>query len=360
MRKRGTVQRGGVAALVKKRQNMVRRDWGKHRSLMRFLDAYFPTEWAAIRDCSLTWVPMEETGNPGWFKVVPRHACHRIPYCIQCTKFATQRRVRNAFDQFARATPRGRRPRFIHLVITAPINQDGVGWGVQASQDPKAFGGVLWDALEELYGDGLGGIFSYHDVGERLFAKRHPHMDLTLNGYRVLNAEAKLTPTFNLTAGGRRHFDATVIKHARKLFPDARITNVWIGHAVTGVKPYYAQLKYQMREIVDFRKLVYRDGQVHWLSYKASQRTTFTPDQFLDGLLEYQMRLKAWNKAHRSQLHRAYGIMSKRSIGATERAIGGAELPHDADCPCGDCGDWHRVFLDDVHNSVWAPPLRPD
>jgi hypothetical protein len=41
--------------------------------------------------------------------------------------------------------------------------------------------------------------------------------------------------------------------------------------------------------------------------------------------------------------------------------MGGQDLPHGADCPCGECGDWHVVFLDDVYDEDrrgW--PLNPD
>lgn len=360
MPKRGTVTRAVVPLRERELAGKVRQDWGRHRNLMRFLADYFPTEWEEIQHCSLDYKAMEETADPGWYKLVPLRACHRIPYCITCTRREAQRRIRNAFDQFARCTPHGRRPRFVHVVQTAPIYDDGTGWGVAASQDVKAFGGVVWDALTDLYGAGLGAVMSYQDFGEQAFAKRHPHMDLTLNGYMLQDGQPVLTPRIDLQGNGRAKWDETVVHHARRLDATAHRGSAWIGSAVEGVRAYYGQLKYQMREMVDFRKLDYsRDkGRIWWLSYKDGQRTMFTPDQFLDGLIEYQVRLQTWT--HSTQLHRAYGIMAKRSIGKTEALVGGAPLPHDDSCPCGECGDWHRVFLEDTYDNEWAPPLRPD
>ena len=360
MRKRGTVQRSGLEALVKKKSRQVRETWGRHRGLMRFLEDYFPHEWEDIRHCSLSYKALEEAASPGWYKVAPLNVCHRIPYCIQCTKVNTQRRIRNAFNQFARATPAGRRPRFIHVVQTAPATDDGQGWGWPASRNIRAFGRIVWDALGDLYGPGLGAIMSYQDFGEQAFAKRHPHMDLTLNGYMLHDGTSTLTPRYDLSAGGLQRWDACVMRRATRLQIDASRGNVWLGHAVVGVPAYYAQLKYQMRELVDLRKLDYtrNANRVDWLSYKDNHRTQFTVDAFLDGLMEYQMRLRVWNRGERQQLHRAYGTMAKNTIGTTQRLVDGSDLPHDAHCPCGECGDWHRVFLDDVGDTQ-APPLKP-
>jgi len=128
---RGTVPSGAWAFAAKQKADQVRREWARHRSLQAFLRDYFPTEWDRISVCRLDYKPMEETSEPGFVKLVPTRVCERVPYCIQCTRANVERRVRATFDQFARATPRGKPHRFIHVVQTAPLTQDGVGCGAR-------------------------------------------------------------------------------------------------------------------------------------------------------------------------------------------------------------------------------------
>ncbi len=113
---------------------------------------------------------------------------------------------------------------------------------------------------------------------------------------------------------------------------------------------------YQMRELVDLRKFEYQRNPelVFWNSYKDGQREAMTVDMFVDGLEDYQKRTDSWTR--QSHLHRSSGHMAKRSIGKTEKLMGGRDLPHDTDCPCGECGDWHTVLLDEIHDQLRSPP----
>jgi len=220
----------------------------------------------------------------------------------------------------------------------------------------------VWDTLTEHLGDGLGAVMSYQDFGERAFLKRHPHMDLTLNGYRLKgDGTSEATPAFDLKGGGHARWMKAYRKNAERFEANPREGNLHVTPAIVGVRPYYAILRYQMRELVDLRKLDYSREKrvVYWHDYRENVRHGMTVDHFLDGLVEYHMRLGTWTAArgHKKQLHRAYGHMAKNRIGATERLVGGAELPHGADCPCGECGDWHRVFLDDPDGVLG--PVRP-
>lgn len=99
------------------------------------------------------------------------------------------------------------------------------------------------------------------------------------------------------------------------------------------------------------RKINYsRERQVvEWLSYKpGARRARFTPQQFQEGLTEYQVRLGAFGHEDRQELHRAYGHLSKPRIRETERLMGGEPLPHGKTCPCSECGDWDRLMPDEI------------
>lgn len=352
MRKRGSVRRDDVADLMRKKRAAVIKDWGHHRSLQRFLAEYFPSEWDRIKDCRLSYQEWEEPHNPGWYKVTPAigSVCEKIPYCIQCTKANTERRVWETLNKYSRCTPNGRQLRFIHVVQTAPLTDDGQGWGLEASQNIPEFAKIVWESLEEFFGEGIGAYMSYQDFGEKGFNKRHPHMDLTLNGWK-LDADGKPehTRTVELREGGRRRWDEAIARRAARLRPNAQRGSAFFGRPTEGIRQYYKILRYQMREMIDLRKLefVASANVIRWVGYRDEPPAVMTVDHFLESLAEYRQRVKP---TPRSQLHRSMGHMAKRSIGKTESLMGGHELDHDADCPCGECGDWHRVFLEDVHD----------
>ena len=346
------VKRPGVVGLIRERRQLILDGWRRFPKLQQFLQDHAPIEWEDIRRCRLRWKALEWRQRPGHYKVAPAYSCWKLPYCIHCTRSATNRRVLAALDHFQRCTPAGQAPRFVHIVQTAPIYEDGTGWGVQASQNIKEFGAIVADTLREFYGEGMGAVMSYQDFGERAFAKRHPHIDLTLNGWMLKDGKPARTPRFALQGGGREQWDAFVADRARSLAIDAQRGSLDIGSLVTGAPAYFKVLRYQIRELIDFRKLDYsRDRQmVWWRSYKDPSREAFTVNDFLAGLAEYRWRLKQWPQGEDEgiQLHRRVGHLGNNVLSKTQKAMGGRPVPHGKDCPCSDCGDWDRVFLDEV------------
>src|SRR5581483_3377722 len=92
--------------------------------------------------------------------------CHLVPFCIPCTRQAVTTRVARSMNQFSMCTPRGQPMRFIHIVQTSPLTDDGHGWGLKASWNPRRFARIVWTNLQDAYGDagpGLGGVLSYQD-----------------------------------------------------------------------------------------------------------------------------------------------------------------------------------------------------
>lgn len=362
------VTRDELPALVQQTVRGHVAEWGRHRALQRFLRDHAPLEWDAITRCRMAYKTLESTTRPGHYKIAPSHACWRLPYCIHCTRASTARRVAKALDQLHRCTPRGKQPRFIGIVQTAPI-KDGKGWGVQASEDLKGFGAVVWETIQEFYGEGLGAVMSYQDFGERAFAKRHPHWDLTLNGWRLGPDGAETTPLFDFTGRGRRRWDRQVAVRALRLAPVARRGNVHVLWR-EGIPAYRSLLWYKMREMVDLRKIKSYDrssATLTWVGYASRRRPTvrqqFGVVEFLAGLAEYRSRLGQWPEEgdQGMEIHRRYGHLAKNRIRAAQDAFDGEPLPHGRDCPCSECDDWERVFLDDVDPDGWRRRLAdPD
>lgn len=292
----------------------------------------------------------EERAQPEYVKRIAVR-CHRVPLCIACTRIATYRRVKKALDQFSMCTPKGQEMRLTHIVQTAPLTEDGQGWGRQASEDIGAFGKVVWDTLRESYGkDGLGAIMSYQDFGERAFNKRHPHMDLTLNGWMLQDGQPVQTPTYDLTGRGRERWDEIFVKHARAVAIDAQRGSLDIGRTKIGHRAYYRILRYQMRELVDLTRIEY-DSQrevLWWEDYKTSHRERVPVPVFLEGMAEYQRRLGTWtNKGEHQLLHRRYGHIADKLRHRTAGTMGGQPIAHGEDCPCAECGDWDSIELTD-------------
>lgn len=347
------VSREGLEDLVLQHKQAVLKDWGKHRRLQALLQDHFPGHWDSISRCRMAYKPLESVQRPGYYKVAPLYACWQLPFCIRCVKAATHRRVMAALEKYHLCTPKGQPMRLTHIVQTAPIYEDGTGWGVEASRNVKAFGDIVWGNLQEFYGQGIGAIMSYQDFGEQFFAKRHPHMDLTLNGWMLKDGTAAKTPVLGLKGGGRTKWDQALVQRATRLRLDAARGSLAVSRVVEERPVQYKILKYQMRELVNLRQVRYdRENQtVTWINYsqRGPPETTLTVREFKAGLAEYQWRLKQWPQGDDEgmELHRAYGHIAKRSVRKTQKAMGGVPMPHDEECPCAECGDWERVFLDD-------------
>jgi hypothetical protein len=178
---------------------------------------------------------------------------------------------------------------------------------------------------------------------------------LTLNGWRLADGKAERTPQMNLRHGGAHRFQVALAARATAFDVEATEWqgNLKVQSPVVGAAEYYRVLRYQMRELVDFKKLDYsRDRQmVWWMSYKDNRRQQMTVLHFLAGLKEYQVRLGPWSRHEgegRQNLHFRYGHMADTAIARTERLVGGASIPHGKRCPCSECGDWDRVFPDET------------
>lgn len=348
-----------VKAHIQSQRRRVQATWDKFPQARRFLQDHYPEEWEEARECRQHYRIYRSIEDRRAHKVTP-YSCWNIPYCIPCTVSRNVQRTFTALDNFARVTPNGRKPAFVHIVMTAPYTESGEGWGVEASQDVPKFAAVIRKSLMEIYGPDIGGLMSYQDFGERAFDKRMPHMDLTLNGYLV-GGEIRDLPRVQLQDGGRARVDAITQKYARAFRLDAHPSNPWFGRRVEGFQAYYRTLRYQMREMVDFRKLDYdrKTQNVWWKSYKDNSRTKMTVPEFMGGLLEYQERLGAHQGVAegRVELHRYFGYMAKRSLHAIQDRVGGGRLRHRRGCQCGDCMDWERVTVEDLARGD-RPPVE--
>lgn len=163
------------------------------------------------------------------------------------------------------------------------------------------------------------------------------------------------TPRLKLGNGGRAKWDAAIVQRATRLRIDAERGSLDVSRQIDVRAVQYKVLRYQMRELVNFRQVKYdREKQtVTWTAYDKTwggpRETKFSILDFKAGLAEYQWRLKQWpqGKDEGMEIHRAYGHIAKRSVRKTQKAMGGVPLLHDEECPCAECGDWERVFLDD-------------
>lgn len=341
----------GVAAAIRERQATTRATRARFPTHARFIQDHFPGRWEKIERCRMHYRVYESQDRPGHYKIVAEQ-CHQVPYCILCMKAQEARRVHAALDKFHRCTPASKQPRFTHIVQTAPLTDDGQGWGVAAARDFATFAKIVWRTLNEMYPGNIGALLSYHDFGERAFKKSAPHIDLTLNGWSLQDGAPTRTPTYELRTGGYDSWQAAIVRNASVLDLEARPGNLKIAATTTGARNYYRVLRYQMRELVDFRKLEYdRSRQlIWWHSYKDGARTRFPVLEFKARMAAYQWRLGQWPQGQDvgKEIHRAFGHLSKRSLRSTQKAFGGLPLPHGASCPCSECGDWERVFLDDV------------
>jgi hypothetical protein len=157
-----------------------------------------------------------------------------------------------------------------------------------------------------------------------------------------------------LQRGGRDKWDRTIQRLAMDFSGESEKGSFYIMRPIATVPEYYRILAYQMREMIDFRdKLRYDRAEqvVYTRDYRKNISYPMPVDYFLDGMVEYQVRLGTWTRQHMKQLHTGHGHLSKKRMGKSQRLFGGNEIPHDNDCPCGECGDWHTVFLDEPGRS---------
>ena len=346
----------GIPGLKEETRTRAADNWRRFPDLQRFLRDHYPVQWERIQQCTQEFKTYESRDTPGQFKLAP-FRCHEEPFCINCVRAKTAQRVHKNLDYFHRCTPNGRKPRFIHIVQTAPVYHDGriftdqSGWGVQASYDPKKFAGIVWDTLREFYGDGIGAALAYQDFGERAFAKRHPHIDLTLNGWKLEDEKAVPIPYYDFSRVGTTRWDEAIRSRATRFRLDADYGNVHFGKESHSIAGYYGTMWYSNRELVDLRKIAYgskESGKVYWRNYKTSHREEFQVRDFMAGLAEYGWRLGQWTYAdddNAMSLYNRHGHMAKGSTRKTMALMGGSKLPHGENCPCSSCGEWERVDI---------------
>lgn len=325
---------------------------------MRFLQDHYPGIWEKIQHCRMSFIDAQGGFNKrGTYGARPvPWTCHQIPYCILCTRFEANKRTHKLLDAIQLCTPPDKPPRFLHIVQTAPIyevgNNDPGQWGWLASQDHNAFARLVHERLADAYGDGIGAWMSYQDFGERAFAKRHPHQDLTLNGYRLQDGEPVVLPTLNLRGAGRQRWDEELVQLAKRFDVNAGRGSVDISQPIFGRRRYWRAARYQVRELVDFTKIVdYRrdESTVTWLGYRDGVPiyTRFGILDFKAGVAEYAHRLGTWGHGTgtRRELHTRHGHLAKRGFKAAVKAFGGRLPPHGGNCWCGRCVDWESLDL---------------
>ncbi|MES2153924.1 MAG: hypothetical protein V4510_02200 [bacterium] len=345
-------------------QRKVNRRWNDATHAARFLQDNLPSVWERVKTCSLTYKRYENPLRPGETKLQP-YVCNLQPWCLNCLTFAHWRRTQRTVEKFQRCTPAGEEPRFMHIVQTAPIYDAAPSWGMAASRNPTGFSSVIWKAIEEGFGPGVGGVASYQDFGEGAFVRRHPHIDMTINGWTIKDGKAMELPFYDLGGGrdgndGLMAWKANVLRQAQALHLGADATSTYFGVLVEGVARYHKILSYQLREMVDLRKIEYNAEEriVTWVSYKNAERTDMTVRKFMLGFHDYAARLDVFNGSSGDKLHRAHGHMANRVIRATSKAIGGKGDPHSENCGCVRCGEWVRVFGQGAHPDAEWPELE--
>lgn len=337
---------GAIHALKAEHRAEVQR----HPDVLRYLRDHQASVYHKVQTCR-SKARVARDRMSGRYKV-RLYGCHVEPWCIACEHEAKWRRVRKVLDRFQACTPAGRQPRFAHLVMTAPIFPDGKGWGRFAKENPKVFRELTWKVTKAAYGDGAGAYMTYQDFGERAFSKVHPHLDFTLNGWSLdANGRPTLTPSYSLKDGRGPWLEGVrrdVV--ARWLLPDEEAVSMLnIQGFVVGAGAYARALAYQLRGLVDVRKMTYdRSRQlVYWSSYRENTRARMTVQEFHDGLMDYQRRLGPFGDHQSKTLHVGVGHLADRRLKTTAKLMGSVELDHPHSCYCNECGDWELLHPDE-------------
>ena len=231
------------------------------------------------------------------------------------------------------------------MVFMAPLTEQGEGWGAEAMRDLGRFFWVVWRALKEWLGLGLGGWLSYQDFGESPFRKSAPHIDLTLNGWRAnCQAPEKIPASFG-GGGDKERLNEAFL--AAAFAAGFRIGdkpgNSWVGEVREGRAALVGSVAYQVRELVDLRKVEYppESRWVGWRSYKDGSVDRMPADRFMDWYRAYEGRARP-HDAH--AVHRAHGFMAGRNLRDLRLLGFSDEGPeHELGCGCSECEDWEKV-----------------
>lgn len=345
------VRAAGVQSAIRQLRGQHQAEVARHPDVSRYLRDRAPFLAAKVAQCGTKARVARDRAQADRYRV-RLYGCHIEPWCTACVREALHRRAGKVLDRFYRCRPAAAEPRFAHIVQTAQLREeDGSGWGAYAAKDVAGFADVIWRTLRESYGSGIGAFLSYQAFGERAFGKTHPHIDLTINGWHLVDGQATRLQPYDLSGNGHARWVQRTRDHAGARFliePNSVQTNLKIQGFVDGPKAYRAALLYQLRELVDVRKMTYDrpNGLVYWNSYRDNRRERMTLREFEEGLVEYQANVGAWGAMQSRHLHRAMGHMADAAIGKTTRAMGGETPDHRANCSCGECTDWELVQPD--------------
>lgn len=347
----GLVLRQDFEVMERQLRDKTREAWqDKYREAAGLLKDHFPGEWSRIQNCGMAferraWVP-----DAKWGKLQPMR-CHNVPFCLPCVEYAHRLRLNGWFNSLERVTPAGLPLRLSQVTQTAPLNADGEGWGAAASRNVSKFRKVVGAHLREWYGEGIGVVMSYQDFGEQGFSKRHPHLHMTVSGYRLLDGKVSVVQDPDLAGSGRGRWDEGMAARAT-VFGD---WSGWHSGGSLDVIPfkqgraeYNKLLRYQLRELVDLSKIEYQPSKrrLLWKSGTGPEVAGMDVLDFKARLLEYKLRLGVWERSQKTggvkKLHVGFGILGDAAIGAAQEAIGGVESDHKPDCACGKCQEWYR------------------
>lgn len=360
------VQENEVEDAVRSMWDAHREEWRNYRGLMWFLAEEYPRQWEDVRRCRTEFTTWRSMARPGRINVAMK-GCKMEPLCPACANTGKWKRAMSRAKAFQRCTPKGEEPVFWQIVQTAPATgpnfppREG-NWGDEARQDVRAFAKVVFGVLKEAFGDGIGVAMSYHDVSEELWSWPHPHLDMTLNGWKLEDGKAVLTARYDFTQGGMRRWQETIKREVRAMwdYDEVQPGNVKVVGPVEGLERYIKALAYQVREVIDLRKLEYShsQGKVWWRSYSNNfRKEEFTVDEFKHGLVEYSIRLDAW-KPGRRYVDRMYGHISDGAIARTQEAMGGAVV-HEDDCSCNECNRWQRSWQSERPGLDFGSSINP-
>lgn len=344
----GVGVRGAILSL--KQQSQV--EMNQHPDVLRYLADTRPETLARVRACGRKARVVAHEVKPDLYKV-RLYGCKVQPWCTRCVNEAKHHRARDAMARFAKCKPATQEMRLAHVVQTAHFSVDSGGWGERASRDVDAFRRIVARVVQESFGSGYGAYFSYQDFGERAFGKRHPHLDFTINGWSLAaDGRAELTRTYDTTHGGYNLWVQRTRQHAAAAFllhDDYIGTNLKLQRWRTGYAAYYNAMLYQVRELVDVRKMTYdrQRGLVWWNSYRDNSRERMTLSEFEEGLADYTTRLGAWGHHQARRLHVGMGHLADGRIPRTMKAMGGEAPSHRRNCQCAECQEW-------------SPPLDAD
>lgn len=119
-----------------------------------------------------------------------------------------------------------------------------------------------------------------------------------------------------------------------------RVGDIYVSRFIEGVSAYRKILAYQTRELVDLRKLVYMEENIHkvgWRDYKRKSIDWTDIPGFKSWYADYEARFKG------VELHNAFGFMNRRGRGPDLAKLFGGETHYDDQCPCDECDTWERI-----------------